>query len=118
MQLTLAVDGEKFKYAHGPVTPFYVKWPGARPGIGLFAKPVSASTDEASVPLSRLQINGAWALFRLHDRAVKVEPQPSDSELMTFSLDKRRVDLEITGLRYGDGSLLGLLQRFHCPGDQ
>jgi len=117
LQLTLAMGGEKYKYAHGPVTPFYVKWPGTRPDIGLFATAVTTHAEEAPTALSRLQVKGAWALFRLGDSARSVDTS-GDSDVLTFDLDKRRVDLEIAGLRYGDVSLMALLQNFHCPGDQ
>lgn len=115
LQVTLAVDGNKYKYAHGPVTPFYVTWPGPRPGAGLFAKPVTVRGDEIAAPLSRLQINGPWALLRLRERAVNIELLPSGNERLSYDLDKRRIDLEVSGLRYGDTSLIALLQNFRCP---
>ncbi|WNN47909.1 type VI secretion system membrane subunit TssM [Siccibacter colletis] len=117
LQLTLAMGGEKFKYAHGPVTPFYVKWPGPRPDIGLFATAVTASAQEAPTALSRLQVKGAWALFRLRDNARAVDSS-GESDVLSFDLDKHRVDLDIAGLRYGDVSLVELLQNFQCPGDR
>lgn len=119
MQLTIDIGGSKYKYAHGPVRPFYTKWPGSRPGIVLLAKPVTVekkSGDE--VMTSRLQIKGPWAIFRLPDSAVYIDKTATNSEVLTLNLDKRRVDLDISGLRYGNSSLRRLLQKFRCPTDR
>ncbi|WPM84345.1 type VI secretion IcmF C-terminal domain-containing protein [Apirhabdus apintestini] len=98
-------------YAHGPIAPVSLTWPGARQGsrITLNAMPRIAAGSSAL-------FTGPWALFRWLDSTRKiVVPDSGETELI-YSLDKRRVDIEATGLTVNGALASDLLRDFRCPG--
>ncbi|MFJ3458573.1 type VI secretion system membrane subunit TssM [Scandinavium goeteborgense] len=117
-QLVLHVEGNDFKYTHGPVTPVSIIWPGMHSGINLSAMPrLTAVRTETMENTSKnpIRIDGAWSFFHWLDRAQQVEDGAANAQVYTFPLDTRRVDVAMTGLTYGEESVIDLLHRFKCP---
>ena len=111
IQLNMNFDGTQVNYAHGPIAPVSLTWPGARQGsrITLNAMPRIAAGSSAL-------FTGPWALFRWLDSTRKiVVPDSGETELI-YSLDKRRVDIEATGLTVNGALASDLLRDFRCPG--
>ncbi|MFZ4835568.1 type VI secretion system membrane subunit TssM [Rouxiella sp. Mn2063] len=111
-KINLNVDGENMRYAHGPVTPNFFKWPGSRFGavVYLTAKPaVSPAT-------SNVMMTGSWSLLHWIDRAQEVKTSTSGKKLLTFKLDNRRIYIDTSGLSYDGDLSVKLLRSFRCPG--
>lgn len=111
-QLNMNFDGTQANYAHGPVSPVGLNWPGSRSGsrISITAMP---RADQGS---SGMIFTGPWALFRWLENAKKISDSDSDDTVLVYSMDKRRADIEVTGLTFDDVLAVDLLKDFRCPG--
>ena len=84
-QFILDVDGQVVRYAHGPLTPMSVQWPGPR-GSSEVRVQISPPGSSGS---SGLVTGGPWALFRMFDRT-RIEPGNSPERFRaTFTVDGR-----------------------------
>jgi len=110
-QFILDVDGQLVKYAHGPVVPTSVQWPGQR-GSGQVRLQVSPASPNGE---SGFVIDGPWALYRLFDR-ISVEPGSGPEKfLATFTLDNRKAKFEVTANSVQNPFRLRELREFSCP---
>ena len=110
-QFILDVDGQLVKYAHGPVVPTSVQWPGQRGSgqVRLQVSPASPNGDSGFV------IDGPWALYRLFDR-ITVEPGSGPEKFFaTFTLDSRKAKFEVTANSVQNPFRLRELREFTCP---
>ncbi|WP_431224278.1 type VI secretion IcmF C-terminal domain-containing protein [Serratia sp. L9] len=110
-QLILNIDGNKFSYAHGPVIPEELSWPGDRRGglVSITArKPLAAA-------LPNQVYRGPWALLRWLDDADTVRGAGHDTQLFGWKLGQERLELEIEGLRASGQTPGDLLRSFRCP---
>lgn len=110
-ELMIDIDGQVLRYAHGPVRPLKVNWPGPRNGS---MAEITAS-PRIRQDTSTLLTNGPWALFHLLDAGKAQETAVRGTQQVEYSFDGRRVVLEITAGRDFDPVNRGLLQRFACP---
>lgn len=110
-ELVIDIDGQVLRYAHGPVRPLKVAWPGPRNGS---MAEITAS-PRIRQDTSTLLTNGPWALFHLLDGGKTQETAVRGTQQVEYSFDGRRVVLEITAGRDFDPVNRGLLQRFACP---
>ncbi|HHZ6227949.1 TPA: type VI secretion system membrane subunit TssM [Escherichia coli] len=110
-ELVIDIDGQVLRYAHGPVRPLKVNWPGPRNGS---MAEITAS-PRIRQDTSTLLTNGPWALFHLLDAGKAQETAVRGTQQVEYSFDGRRVVLEITAGRDFDPVNRGLLQRFACP---
>lgn len=112
VELLTDVDGLTQRYVHGPVQIQTLSWPGPRGGAvaGITAMP------RIRPDTSSMVANGAWALFRLMDKA-KLTGSASQGKLLAeFNFDGRRVVLDLNS---GDLPMplnSDLLRGFSCPG--
>lgn len=110
-QLKLSIDGVSLRYAHGPVMATSFKWPSASGESAIiFTVQPRIYTKNAG-----LKLEDAWALLRWVESAQEVSKSASGNDILTWYLDKRRVDVEVSGLRYGHRPIIELLRRFNCP---
>lgn len=91
LNLTLDIDGQLFKYSHGPQVPLVVSWPGTRNTNQVHLQLALANGSTASLVTS-----GPWALNRLVDTAQSSAGSSSLGRQATFNLDGHRVTLEFT----------------------
>ncbi|MGF6189300.1 type VI secretion system membrane subunit TssM [Serratia sp. 2723] len=91
LNLTLDIDGQLFKYSHGPQVPLVVSWPGIRNTNQVHLQLSLANGTTASMVTS-----GPWALNRMVDRATSSADSRSLSRQATFNLDGHSVTLEFT----------------------
>ncbi|KFK97911.1 MULTISPECIES: type VI secretion system membrane subunit TssM [unclassified Serratia (in: enterobacteria)] len=90
LNLTLDIDGQLFKYSHGPQVPLVVSWPGIRNTNQVHLQLSLANGTTASMVTS-----GPWALNRMVDRAAS-SAGSNLSRQATFNLDGHSVTLEFT----------------------
>ncbi|CNH99067.1 type VI secretion system membrane subunit TssM [Yersinia pekkanenii] len=110
-QLIMNFDGNIVRYSHGPVTPSFFKWPGVRQGTMVS---LTAQRQQASA-MPDIILRGPWALLKWADKADEVEQDANGKQLLTYLMGKDRVELEVTGLTYGNESISELLRGFQCP---
>ncbi|HEI8866197.1 TPA: type VI secretion system membrane subunit TssM [Serratia odorifera] len=91
LNMTLDIDGQLFKYSHGPQVPLVVSWPGTRNTNQVHLQLALANGTTASLVTS-----GPWALNRLVDMAHSSAGSSSLGRQATFNLDGHRVTLEFT----------------------
>ena len=113
-QLMINMDGQGQRYAHGPVVPMSFVWPGTRGGTA--AEILAESLTGGNLPA--VGANGAWALFRLIDKA-KVKNEVSANRLsVSYELGGRGVMLEFSTQGSANPLTSNILQTFNCPRGQ
>ncbi|KEY59000.1 type VI secretion system membrane subunit TssM [Serratia sp. DD3] len=91
LNLILDIDGQLFKYSHGPQVPLVVSWPGIRNTNQVHLQLSLANGTTASMVTS-----GPWALNRMVDRAKSSTDSSNLGRQATFNLDGHSVTLEFT----------------------
>jgi type VI secretion system protein ImpL len=91
LNLTLDIDGQLFKYSHGPQVPLVVSWPGIRN-----TNQVHLQLSLANGTTASMVTGGPWALNRMVDRARSAADGHNLSRQATFNLDGHSVTLEFT----------------------
>ncbi len=91
LNMTLDLDGQIFRYSHGPLVPLVVSWPG----IGN-TNQISLQLDLADGKTATLVTSGDWALHRLMDKAMLESSRSAQSQTATFNLEGHRVVMEFT----------------------
>ncbi|WP_058912968.1 type VI secretion system membrane subunit TssM [Entomohabitans teleogrylli] len=107
LAMTLDVDGQLFRYSHGPHVPLVISWPGTRNTHQVHLQLALANGASAS-----LSTSGPWALNRLIDMAQRASPGDALRQQATFNLDGHRVTLEFTANSIHNPFQL---PAFHCP---
>ena len=109
-QFTLDVDGKVVSYAHGPLIPVPVTWPGPRG-----SNQVRLQVQPAGATGSGTLTEGPWALMRLFDR-VKLEPMGRPEQFRaTFDFEGRKAVFEVTAASVRNPFRLRELAEFSCP---
>lgn len=110
-QVTIDLGDQTITYAHGPVRPVTVTWPGTNRIIAArlsFDPPPATATPV-------IQTAGPWALFRLFDKGTLRQAGSTDKYNFDVTIGDRHASFEIRA-----GSVLnplapGLLRDFRCP---
>ena len=109
---TLDVDGQLVRYAHGPQIPTHVVWPGPRGSTQVQVQISPASTNGSS----GMTTEGPWALFRMFDKAARIEPGNSPEKFrVTFDVGGRKAVFDVTTSSVRNPFTLRELQDFSCP---
>jgi len=110
-QFVLDVDGQLVKYAHGPVVPMAVQWPGPKGSnqVRLELSPPSASGPSGATT------DGPWALFRLLDDGQLEAGDAPEKFFITFQVGARRARFEVTTNSVQHPIRLKELREFGCP---
>ncbi len=111
-QVTLDLDGQPVVYAHGPLRPTSVTWPG--PNRMISVRLVFDPPPSSGPPV--IQATGPWALFRVFGQGTLLQGGSADRYTLSFTLGDRHASFEIRA-----GSVLnpfapGVLRDFRCPG--
>jgi type VI secretion system protein ImpL len=111
-QVTLDLDGQPIVYAHGPIRPVSVTWPGPTRMINV--RLVFDPPPSSGQPV--IQATGPWALFRVFGQGSLQQTGSADRYTLSFTLGDRHASFEIRA-----GSVLnpfapGVLRDFRCPG--
>ncbi len=108
-QASLDVDGQDLTYAHGPVQPMRMQWPGpaGRNVVRLTFSPVSGA------PATTTR-EGAWALFRLLDTG-KPSSTQTDRVTYTFTGAGGIASFLFTASSVVNAFTLPALHQFRCP---
>ncbi len=110
-QLSIDIDGQDLRYAHGPVVPISVKWPGPRGGTTAEI----GATPRIRPDTSTIMTNGPWALFRLIDRGRLWQTASSTGVSVDFNFDGRHATLDLLTGSLPNPLNSSLLKDFRCP---
>ncbi|WP_077003349.1 type VI secretion system membrane subunit TssM [Variovorax sp. KK3] len=110
-QFILDVDGQLVKYAHGPVVPMAIQWPGPK---GSNQVRVQVSPPSASGP-SGMAVDGPWALFRVLDEGQLEAGDAPERFFITFQIGARKTRFEVTTNSVQHPIRLRELREFACP---
>ncbi|WP_395349076.1 type VI secretion IcmF C-terminal domain-containing protein [Variovorax sp. UC122_21] len=110
-QFILDVDGQLVKYAHGPVVPMAVQWPGPKGSnqVRVQVSPPSATGSSGSA------VDGPWALFRTLDDGQLEAGDAPEKFFITFQVGNRRTRFEVTTNSVQHPIRLKELREFSCP---
>ena len=110
VQLIMDVDGQVLKYAHGPLRPVAMSWPGPD------------GTSQVRIQLlpplkgySGLSKEGPWALFRFFDEAHITRTTNPSIFIMTFNIQGRDAKFKLEANSAFNPFQLTDLQSFQCP---
>jgi type VI secretion system protein ImpL len=108
-RFSLFLEGQEFKYAHGPLVIAQARWPG--PGGSSEVRIVFTGFDEAGAVKRE---DGPWAWFRILDQAEKQVMSP-DRFIATFAVGGRKMRYEIRASSVVNPFAMPDLQKFRCP---
>jgi type VI secretion system protein ImpL len=103
----LDVDGQTIRYAHGPLMPTVVNWPGPQGHARIEVTPASLG--------AALDYTGPWALFRLMDHAAIQEAGTPARFHVVFDIGGRHVSFEVESDSGANPFRLRELEHFDCP---
>ena len=108
-QFVMDIDGQILTYAHGPVRPVSMKWPGPND-----TGQVRIQLLPPLQGLSGISKEGPWALFRLFDEAQIARTSNPIIFIMTFSIQGRESKFELQANSAVNPFQLPDLQSFQC----
>ena len=108
-QFILDVDGQILTYAHGPVRPVSMKWPGPND-----SGQVRIQLLPPQQGVSGISKEGPWALFRLFDEAQISRTSNPTLFIMTFKIQGREAKFELQANSAVNPFQLPDLQSFQC----
>ncbi|WP_330982216.1 MULTISPECIES: type VI secretion system membrane subunit TssM [Enterobacterales] len=111
VQLNMNMAGNPFHYIHGPVVPWLFNWPGNNGSTNIDINALPSLPGSPSL----VALNSPWALFRWMDTATKQQVGDDGNIILTFSIDKRRMDVTLGGMVSENATLAELLNHFECP---
>jgi type VI secretion system protein ImpL len=103
----LEVDGQIVRYAHGPVVPSIVKWPGPQGHARIELTPASAA--------GTVDYTGPWTLFRLLDHAAIREDGPPGHFRVVFDVGGKHASFDVGSDTGANPFRLRELEQFQCP---
>ena len=108
-QVGLDVDGQELTYAHGPIQPMRMQWPGTagRNQVRLTFSPVSGASSSVTK-------EGPWAIFRLLDSG-KASSVQTDRVTYAFSGAGGTASFLVTAGSVVNAFTLPALHQFRCP---
>lgn len=109
-EIVINMDGQTQRYAHGPVQPLQVAWPGPRGGTMAEISVQPRIKPETSI----ISVRGPWALLRLMERSRVVTGASAGRVAVEFMFDNRRAVLEVGSSGINPLSST-LLKSFNCP---
>ncbi|MFL5335909.1 MAG: type VI secretion system membrane subunit TssM [Geminicoccaceae bacterium] len=111
-KVVLDLDGQQVTYAHGPIQPTHVDWPGPSGSrlVRLTFVPVGGGTPAIVTK------QGPWAWFRLlHEATLASQGQP-DRFGVTFGIGAHSAGFDLLADSVDNPFSLELFQQFRCPG--
>jgi type VI secretion system protein ImpL len=110
-QVSVEVGGQRLTYAHGPMEPMALQWPGADGKTQVRFTATPANGGSATV----IEQNGPWALLRLLD-AAHVDPtaQP-DKFHVTFKTPAGNAVFELDAASVRNPFSMAAFRAFRCP---
>ena len=110
--MTLDIDGQVLRYAHGPSRPQAFVWPGPN-GTNLIRLDFVPLDGSTPVAVSK---EGAWSLFRLLQEAQFEKTDQPDKFFVTIAHAGHLVRFQLKAGSVENPFNLAVLSGFDCPG--
>jgi type VI secretion system protein ImpL len=110
VQFIMDIDGQILTYAHGPLKPVAMNWPGPND-----SGQVRIQLLPPLQGYSGLSKEGPWALFRLFDEAHITRTSNPAVYIMTFNIQGREAKFELRATSAVNPFQLTDLHSFQCP---
>ncbi len=110
VQFIMDVDGQTLTYAHGPVRPVAMKWPGPNDSGQVRIQMLPPLQGH-----SGLSKEGPWALFRFFDEAQITRTSNPSIFIMAFRIQGREAKFELLANSAVNPFQLTDLKAFRCP---
>ncbi len=110
VQFIMDVDGQTLTYAHGPLRPVAMKWPGPNDSGQVRIQLLPPLQGH-----SGLSKEGPWALFRVFDEARITKTSNPAVFIMTFNIQGREAKFELRANSAVSPFQSTDLQSFRCP---
>jgi type VI secretion system protein ImpL len=110
IQFTLDIDGQLFKYSHGPQIGMPITWPGSRG-----SQQVRVELTPQLAGANGLASDGPWALHRLFDKAQIRPGNAPEKFYATFNVEGRKIDIDVTANTVYNPFRLREMMEFQCP---
>ncbi|BCG65723.1 MAG: type VI secretion system protein ImpL [Methyloprofundus sp.] len=109
VQFTMDIDGQVLTYAHGPVRPVAMKWPGPNN-----SGQVRIQMLPPKQGYSGISKDGPWAIFRIFDEADITRTSNPAIFIMTFKIQGREAKFELQASSAVNPFQLIDLKSFRC----
>ncbi|NQZ30551.1 MAG: type VI secretion system membrane subunit TssM [Oceanospirillaceae bacterium] len=106
---SLNLEGQQFRYRHGPARTHNARWPAPNSNNQLRVVFISNKNSKAAST-----IEGAWALFRLLDRS-KIKVKSSNEVEATFSLKGFKSTWRLKANTVSNPFQTAQMHNFRCP---
>ena len=110
-QVSIEIGGQRLAYAHGPVEPMAMQWPGTGGNTQVRLTLTPANGGPATV----MENNGPWSLLRLLDDAHVTPSGQPDKFHVTFSSSAGNATFELDASSVRNPFTLAALRAFRCP---
>jgi type VI secretion system protein ImpL len=110
-QVVLQLGGLNVSYAHGPLVPTQVSWPGTD---GMQTARLIITPAAGGQP-AEIDASGPWALFHLFTQGSLSEGGASDQYTLTFQVGGHSVSYSIEANSVLNPFAPGMLANFQCP---
>jgi type VI secretion system protein ImpL len=109
-QVSIEVGGTRLSYAHGPIEPTAMVWPGDKGSTQ-----VRFTATPASGAATVTEENGPWALLRLLDVAHVTPSGQPDKFQLTFSPPAGKAVFDLNAASVRNPFSMTALRAFRCP---
>jgi len=110
-QVSIEVGGQRLTYAHGPLEPTAMVWPGANGNTQVRFTATPANGGAATV----IEQNGPWSLLRLLDAAHVAPSGQPDKFHLTFTTPAGSAVFDLNAASVRNPFTMTALRAFHCP---
>jgi type VI secretion system protein ImpL len=110
-QVSIEGGGQRLTYAHGPLEPTAMVWPGANGNTQMRFTATPAGGGAATV----IEENGPWALLRLLDAAHIASSGQPDKFRVTFSAPAGNAVFDLSAASVRNPFSMTALRAFRCP---
>ena len=110
-QVSIEAGGARLTYAHGPIEPTALQWPGSNGATQVRATLTPAGGGAATV----LEENGPWALLRLLDAARVTPSGQPDKFRIAFTTPSGSAVFELDANSVRNPFTMSSLRAFRCP---
>ncbi|MDA8249849.1 MAG: type VI secretion system membrane subunit TssM [Rhodospirillales bacterium] len=111
LQVSIDIGGQHDTYAHGPIEPFALQWPGSN-GVTLVRLTLTPAGGGAATVLEE---KGPWALLRLMDAARVTPSGQPDRFSVSFGSAAGSAGFELDASSVRNPFTLSALRAFRCP---
>jgi type VI secretion system protein ImpL len=110
-QIRVEIGGEALSYAHGPIQPETMHWPGKGGNLQVRVVMTPANGGQATV----IENDGPWSLLRLLDAAHVIQTGAPDRFRIVFSSPQGNATFQLNANSVRNPFNMAVFRAFRCP---